>query len=184
MKRMIRFKFNEKIATQAAAFLLGLHRGQMDILRLMKLLYLAERESLGESGSPIIGDDYFALKHGPIVSRTNLLAQPKEGKTYWGQHLLRDGHFVVVHDDPGKGELSPCQLDILRRVADRHRNKDTFQLVTFTHSRNLPEWSWSGKAKRIPVERILEVLGKSAEDIEEIAKESEEDSYFDDLLSS
>ena len=48
--------FNEKRAAQAAAFLLHRAGGRLPVLKLMKLMYLAERESLRLYGEPIIGD--------------------------------------------------------------------------------------------------------------------------------
>ena len=48
--------FNEKRTAQAAAFLLHQAGGRLPLLKLMKLLYLAERESLRLYGEPISGD--------------------------------------------------------------------------------------------------------------------------------
>jgi uncharacterized phage-associated protein len=68
MAQRIRFKFDERKAADAAAFLLQLHGGTMNHMRLIKLLYAAERESLKRFNRPIVGDRYVSMDHGPVVS--------------------------------------------------------------------------------------------------------------------
>lgn len=52
--------FSSKTALQAVAVLLkAAPGGRMDYRKLMALLYIAERESIKETGSPIIGDSYY-----------------------------------------------------------------------------------------------------------------------------
>ena len=53
---MIKNLFNEKKAAQAAAYFLLRAGGPLTVLKLMKLLYLAERGSFERYGTPMIGD--------------------------------------------------------------------------------------------------------------------------------
>src|SRR5438105_4403367 len=72
MKRadIMHFKFNLKKTVQAAAEFLRHEPGkQMSRLRLIKLLYIADREALLETGRPITSDTIVAMKHGPVLSR-------------------------------------------------------------------------------------------------------------------
>ena len=62
--------FNEKRTAQAAAFMLHSAGGRLPLLKLMKLLYLAERESLRLFGEPISGDKLVSMPHGPVLSKT------------------------------------------------------------------------------------------------------------------
>lgn len=39
----------------------------MSYLRMLKLLYLADRESLKETGHTITGDRVVAMEHGPVL---------------------------------------------------------------------------------------------------------------------
>jgi len=48
--------FNERKATEAASVLLRLRGGQMSHLKLIKLLYLADREALDRWSVPITHD--------------------------------------------------------------------------------------------------------------------------------
>ena len=61
--------FNEAKATQAAAHILHLRGGSMSYVKLIKLLYLADREALIRWGRPITTDRYVSLDIGPVVNR-------------------------------------------------------------------------------------------------------------------
>ncbi len=52
-KRMSNIKFDEVRATQAAAVLLKLAGGQMNYTKLIKLLYLADKQTLARVGKPL-----------------------------------------------------------------------------------------------------------------------------------
>ena len=54
----MRMRFNEKKATQAAARFLRLCKGCMNYMKLIKLLYIADREALLRWGRPITTDAY------------------------------------------------------------------------------------------------------------------------------
>ena len=62
-------RFNERKATQAAAFLLKIRGGRMSYLKLIKLLYLADRAALARWGRPITTDRHVSMNHGPVLSR-------------------------------------------------------------------------------------------------------------------
>lgn len=51
--------FSPKKAAQVAAVILKASGGQMDYRKLMALLYIADRESIKETGTPITGDSYY-----------------------------------------------------------------------------------------------------------------------------
>lgn len=57
--------FSTKKATQAVSVILKAAPDcQMDYRKLMTLLYIADRESIKETGSPITGDSYYwGLSH-------------------------------------------------------------------------------------------------------------------------
>jgi hypothetical protein len=57
-------KPHEVKATQAAARLLQNRGGRMKFLKLIKLLYLADREALSRSGRPITTDSYVSMDNG------------------------------------------------------------------------------------------------------------------------
>ena len=46
-----------------------------DYTRILKLLYLAEKECLAQRGRPLLGDEIFAMQHGPVLSAVYDLIQ-------------------------------------------------------------------------------------------------------------
>jgi len=67
---MLKNLFNEKKAAQAAAYFLFRAGGPLSVLKLMKLLYFAERRSFEKFGEPMIGDRLASMPHGPVLSCT------------------------------------------------------------------------------------------------------------------
>jgi hypothetical protein len=59
----LRFQLEKSL--QAAGCLLELHGDCMEYVRLLKLLYIADREMVAEAGAPITGDRAVAMDHGP-----------------------------------------------------------------------------------------------------------------------
>jgi len=57
-------------AAQVCAFFAMKAGNRINILKLMKLLYLCERESMRRFESPLIYDHFVSMDHGPVLSRT------------------------------------------------------------------------------------------------------------------
>ena len=66
----MRLPFNEAKAAQAAARLLKKRGGKMAYMKLIKLLYLVDREALRRWGRPVTTDRYVSMDHGPVLSST------------------------------------------------------------------------------------------------------------------
>ena len=80
--------FNARKAAQVVAYLANkAPNGRLNILKAIKLVYLADRESLRQSGFPILDDDRFSMPHGPVNSTTLRLANGE----------LEDRLGLVVH---------------------------------------------------------------------------------------
>jgi uncharacterized phage-associated protein len=95
---------------QAAAVLLKEAGGKMTRLRLLKLLYIADRESIAETFQPITGDDVVAMDHGPVLSKTYRLIRRElqPGNVIWDKYIAQDGnrnHALVDHPGDGSSRL-------------------------------------------------------------------------------
>lgn len=170
----MRFVFNEEKAAEAAAYLLYLADGSMPYIRLIKLLYLADRQSLIETGRPIIGDQVVSMDHGPVLSRVYDLIKGLHADGSWQRHVSRHGYDVRMEDGPPRnGALSDYELEILRAVFDRYRDTGTWALIDRMHE-ELAEWADPDRTS-VPIdpETILSAGGRSAEDIREMAEEAE-----------
>ena len=153
------FHFDLEKAIQALALLLrqpGVD--QRSYLKLIKLLYLAERESLRETGRPLIGDRLVAMRHGPVLSHVCDLMRGEVSHPGWSSNFsaLTNCEIDVVKD-PGTDRLCKYEVEKLRSLSDVHRGRDRWQMRDLTHE--LPEWRQNdpGDSSRpIPLEDVLE----------------------------
>jgi uncharacterized phage-associated protein len=182
VQEVTRFEFDERRAAAAAALLLKLDDGAMDYMRLLKLLYIAERRALERWGKPIIGDRYYALDQGPILSNTLDLCK-YQSRGVWSEQIKRVGLWAVqLQAEPDLGPLSESEVALLEEVSRIYRDKDQWELSEETHK--FPEWKPPrGSRVEILPEDILRALGKSTEEIAEALQESRERAYVKRLLS-
>jgi len=106
-------KFREVKATQAAPRLLELEGGKMSHMKLIKLLYLAERQAILRWGRPITFDWYVSMPHGPVLSFTLDKindAAPLDGSSYWHRHISeRKGYEVTLLGKAPNDQLSRAE---------------------------------------------------------------------------
>ncbi len=177
------FRFRSLKATQAAAVLLALDGGSMDRMRLLKLMYIADRELLAESGRTLTGDRAVAMKNGPVLSRIyDLIKGIAVSPEDWGRYLRSEGYKVVLLEGPGHGELTKREIEKLHDLTERYRSVTTPALSAHTH--RFPEWTKNfqvGTSTPIPWRDALAATGNEnlAEAIEKrLAEQSLIDSIF------
>ena len=174
----MQFVFNDRKTAQAAAWLLDRHEGRMRFIKLVKLLYLADRQSLVNSGYPITGDRLVSMDYGPVLSRVlNLITGERypgnEQESVWTQYISApDDYEVSLLDMPEMDELSAYELGILEDVFEKFGHWDRWELVRYTHT--LPEWEDpQGTSIAIDTHVILREAGKSDEEIRATAEQVE-----------
>jgi uncharacterized phage-associated protein len=181
---MINFPFRILKAIQAIGVLLrfdGVKR--MNSMRLLKLLYIADRESLRETGRPITGGPVVAMERGPVLEEVYdlILGQHRE-MPLWTQFFRKERYDLLELAEPDVGQLSKYEIGKLQEIAKTYQDDDEWSLVDITHT--FPEWKQNdpGKSsKPIPLSSILEALGQ-ADVIEELSREAQSLAAFDRLL--
>ena len=171
--------YREDKATQAAAKLLTLEGGRMSHMKLIKLLYFADREALLQWGRPITFDWYYSLPNGPILSftlnRINEDPDPSES-SYWHEYVSeRQDHEVHLLRDAPDDQLSEADQQILDQIYAELGHLDQWQLRDKSHE--LPEWQ-DPQGSRLPIEieDILRAGGLTDEDAQEICEVLEAES--------
>jgi uncharacterized phage-associated protein len=173
--------FNERKAAQLAAFFALRSGGSINVLKLVKLVYLSDREFLKRYDSPILFDRLVSMPHGPVNSFTYGYVSGQLVSEKWDEFIAdRALHDVGVVDKEvhvsDLDELSEAELEILGHVWIEFGHMSGWEIRNYTHE-NCEEWEDpDGSSTSIPYERVLKALGKGhvASDISKrIASERE-----------
>jgi len=177
------FEF-DKLVQAAGVLLMTTEPRRMSRLRLLKLLYLADRESIRQTGFPITGDAAYAMENGPVLTRAyDCIKGIDYYSKDWRRFFRDSGRWdVELNEDPGVQLLSRGDIDTLRQAAAHFAERDDWELVEFTHT--LPEWQAHqpavGSSERIPEREILEAVGL-AEYADEILADARAYARIDEL---
>ena len=133
-----------KKATQALNFFALKKDGKINKMKAIKLIYLADRLHLRKYGRPIVGDIYWAMKLGPVGSRTKRAAELNMPEGI----LLYTKRYIQPSDDKKQSlvSLKPVDLDLFSKtdiecldsVYKTFGDRDQFELAELTHK--YPEW--------------------------------------------
>jgi len=158
------FTFNQKKTMQAVGVLFREHNSSgISYIRVLKLLYIADRECLQDTGSMITGDKVVAMANGPVLSRVyNLIKGEAVGVEEWSRHFCTDHYHLKMHQPLDIGELSKFEIEKLRDVAKRHEDDDDWQVVERTH--DFEEWQKNRpidhSSRPISIADMLKALGR------------------------
>jgi uncharacterized phage-associated protein len=178
--------FNAKKAVQAAGVLLRAHGKRMSHLRLLKLLYIAERKSIKDDGCPLVGGHFVAMNHGPLHDDVYQLIKGEHRRySIWAGHVARVGqHDIVLERDTGVDELSEYEIRLLNTISEENEHLDDFTLAEFTHE--FEEWraAWEAregrKANRISLESVVNA-SRDESDRSAVIQALKERALFDGL---
>jgi uncharacterized phage-associated protein len=170
----VQFRFDFDKTLQATGVLLEADDNRMETMRLLKLLYISDRELLAETGHPLTGDRVVAMKNGPVLSRVYDTIRGQTAQSdRWLEFVHRDGYKVILRQKPGREKLSKREIGKLTEVTERYRQLGNFELSDETHK--FAEWQQhyhEGASTPIPWEDVLRAQGKP-EMIAVAEKESE-----------
>ncbi len=156
---------------------------RMNYMRLLKLLYIADRESLRETGRPITGGPVTAMERGPVLEEVyDLIRGQHREMPLWDSFFRKERYDLVELCEPDVGKLSKYEINTLQEIAKKHEDRDEWALVQFTHQ--LPEWKQNdpgASSKPISLANILEAVGRGAE-IDDLANEARSLAAFDRIL--
>ena len=162
----------------------------MSLLKLMKLLYLAERESLRLYGMPMSGDRLVAMPHGPVLSVTYDLMSGSFEATQggWEEWISdRENHEVSLKKPVSPedlDELSRADIEVLRSVWGEFGHMRRWEIRDYTHS-HCPEWQDPlGSSFPISYEQIFLALDHNQEEAQSLAESIEDKRAIDRLFQS
>ncbi|HET7233999.1 MAG TPA: Panacea domain-containing protein [Longimicrobium sp.] len=174
--------FREDKATQAAALLLKWAGGSMNYMKLIKLLYLADRTALVRWGRPITFARAVSMKHGPVLSEVLDLineGSPPGTRSLWNRAVSSPTNYEVrLNGDCSADDLSDAEESVLVEVFNQYGSLDPWPLVDMLHS-TLPEWIPTSSAIPIQYRDILLNEGWTEAEVAEVESELENVALLD-----
>ena len=180
--------FNPRKAAQVAAYFALAQGGTVNVLKLVKLLYLADRRFMEKYDSPILNDRLVSMPHGPVNSITlsYLDGCLEDGKSLWDEFISdRANHDIgltneaMSHDD--LDEISQAEMDVLAEIWGEFGSMTPYQIRDYTHE-NCLEWEDpKGSSNPIPYARVFKFLGKK--DGEALAGRVQSEWMLDEMLA-
>lgn len=180
------FPFKYEKTLQAVAYLLRREPSrQMNYMRLIKVLYMADRESIMASREPITGDSVVAMKRGPVLSHLLDLVKGHDIRSpQWTTCVQREGYVVRLVSDPGNGALSEHDMVVLDKVAEQFQDHDEWDMVEHTHRlAEVKKRNPGNSMEAIPLADILEAVGRAG-DLESIEDDAKADAAFAALFGT
>jgi uncharacterized phage-associated protein len=169
---MFKELFNEKKAAQVAAFFLIRAKTGLSILKLMKLMYLAERRSFESYGEGLVGDRLVSMPHGPVLSITHNYMNGELTSTPggWDSWIADRAEHALSLNDAKRAcsvddllELSDADIQVLDATWQQFGTLTGWELREYTHA-HCPEWQ-DPDGSMIPMkpEDLFSALNFSAE---------------------
>ena len=178
--------FKEEDTTQVAAFFLKLNDKKMNYLKLLKLLYITDKEALLRYGRPITYDNYVSMDCGPILIQTfniiNGCVEPERNK-YWSEFISKPENYeVTLLRESSIDRLSQNEHELIKDIFREFGTKDQWELVKITQ--NFLEWQDPlGSIIPIDYRDILRAGNISEQEIDIILEEIEHFNYVEKILS-
>lgn len=180
--------YNSRKAAQIAAFFAMREGGSIHVLKVVKLIYLAERAFMASYESSMLKDQLVSMEHGPVNSITlNRINGSGDDGGKWAEFVSdRANHKVGVANpdliESELDELSRAELRTLEETWTEFGHLNQWQIRDYTHD-NCPEWEDPDfSSQPIPYSRIFKFLGKT--DPEELEKRVLRERKVDSLLNS
>lgn len=158
--------FNIKKAAQVVAFFANAQGGSINVLKLTKLVYLADRRFMASHGAPILNDRLVSMDHGPVNSITyECVNGAQSDNPAWSDFIddragYQIGALIEVREKD-LDELSRAEFAALQQTWAEFGHMDRYEIRDYTHQ-NCPEWEDpEGSSTPIPYERVFKFLGKS-----------------------
>ena len=154
----------------------------MSFLKLMRLMYLSEREFLVRYGERLTGDRMVSMKHGPVLSETCDLFKIGCQSPEWNDWIADESNFELSFkkmdqiNPSGTLELFDClseaEKQLLDEIYSKYGNLTRWKICDLTHTEDCcPEWTDpNGSVLPISLQSILIAHGKSKEDSEKIVE--------------
>ena len=141
-------------------------------LKIIKLMYFAEREFLKRYGAPMVYDEFFSMKDGPVCSSSLNGINGKIDQELWASFISLTGNLVAPQQTFSRDqldELSDADIEVLESTWGAFGHMTAPQIRKYAHD-NCSEYVGveSGR-KPIKYKDLLTAVGR--DDADEAADE-------------
>jgi len=180
----VNFPVNERKATDAIARLIERSGKDVDYLRVVKLIYLADRESILKRGIPIVGGKYFSMWMGPVISEVMDFVKQRNAP-HWKEVISPlHGNALNLVGGTHYDSLTSSEIEILDFIVERFSALSTEDLVEWCHE-NCPEYEKVAPKGRKPIaiETMLKAERKRPETIAKLVARARELTELNAILA-
>lgn len=161
---MLNFKVDIDKSIQATLFVLNQVGGTCDFHKIFKVLYFADQKHLARFGRPITGDNYVAMKNGPVPSNIYDILKSIRTETVFSDYAkqymplfdVRMNHFAVAKQEADLEYLSETDVECLNEALQENKDLNFKQLTDKSHD---PAYNQALKDDYIPLLEIAKVGG-------------------------
>jgi uncharacterized phage-associated protein len=185
----LRYTFNNRKATQAAAFILRQAEGNGIVLTkgpLVKMLYAADRRQLKRIGKPITGDRLASMDHGPVLSKILDYLDGDVVDFYWSRHISKaktDTHRVQLLAPVPDDLLSEKEKEALTMAFTFFKDMSWEEIQDYFHA-HFKEWEDpKGTSKPIAYELLLKSANKTVAFIEDVKCQQAEEALLKKIFA-
>jgi uncharacterized phage-associated protein len=158
--------YNSRKAAQIAAYFAIRQGGKINVLKLVKLIYLAERHFMEAHDASMLRDNLVSMDHGPVNSITLDQINGLDVGDGWGEFVRGKANYdvglanvEVTVDD--LDELSRAEIRSLDETWGKFGHLSKYQIRDYTHL-HCAEWQDPhGTSKPIRYRDVFAALGKT-----------------------
>lgn len=155
MKTIIEFD-NQK-ATQAINLLAIKEGGKIDKLKVIKLIWIADRLHLRKYGRPIVNDTYLAMEYGAVGSSVKDFASfnVEEGEAKYLKEYLEpiNKYNIKSKKQVDTDVFSDSEIEMLEKSYNEYGFMDKFTLAKLSHE--FPEWKKFKEALKVSTREVM-----------------------------
>lgn len=135
--------FDYRKAVQCLNYFAIQEGGTINKMKAIKLIWLADRKHLRTYARPVVFDEYFAMKNGPVQTSVKDLAEntsflAKEESEYRNRYIDLQQYDLIAKDAMEDSVFSETDLSALSDIYAEFGQLDQFELVNVSH--RYPEW--------------------------------------------
>ena len=179
----------DKATAMACFFLQKAKLNRLNDIKLMKLLYIADRLAMERYAVPISQDSYVSMQHGPVLTRTYRYLRDEETGSVWDEHISSLDKFNEGGDQSVsllkmpvlESVLRESEIEILEEVWMKFGGKNQWQLKDHCHD-NFPEYDERAERLHTSIRLDYSTIFEAFGDSEDIANAKvEELEFFSEL---